>query len=225
MKKLFALILALVLSFSVVGCGAEPITTPAPDATVHAILDVVLLDDYAKIQALFGYTSTEDVIKDLFGGQSVSAEILDGAKEAMLGADLNLSDEDLALLVDAIFGAIGRADITCETVSIDEENGVAIVAVTTTTYPPETLEEDFIAAMQPVLMENLDLLTDEDALYSLIVRELVKFLNDLTPSDETVTINITCTLEETEVRGQTVSVWMPDAEALGEDIASAVLAI
>lgn len=223
MKKLISLMLALILSLSVVGCGTKVEPIPAPDATVQALLDCLLKEDFSQLQTLFGYKSAEDVRDDLFDGQSVLQIVTEEAKDSLVGEDVPLSDENLDLLITAVFGAIGRSPITCQTVSMDEENKIAVVAVTVHPYSVENFEADMVAAIQPVLMENLELLTDEEAMYSLLVGEIVKYLDTLTPSEETVTINVSCTLKEHTINGQTRPVWMPEDEfAFGEEVATSI---
>lgn len=223
MKKLIALFLSLILTLSLCGCGAEPV--PAPDETVDALLAAVLRDDFAPLQALFGYKTPEDAANDLLDGENLRQAILDSADEAMLSSDIPLSSEDAELFGNALFAAMARCPFTCETASMDEDAGAATVSVTVNTYSAETFGDDLLPVIQPILLANLDKLDDEQALYSLVFKAVAGYLDELEPTDQTVSLDVPCKLVEEEINGKTRSVWLPedeDMEWLGEQLTSAV---
>ncbi len=221
MKKLLSLFLSVVLSLSLCSCGSQPI--PAPDQTVDALLSAVLTDDLSKLQTLFGYQSPEQAAADLLDGQSLRQVILDSASQSMLNDDIPLSDETLKTLVDSILSAIGRCPIVCQTASMDENAGTAVVTVTINVYSTDNMEEELSSAMSGVLLANLDKLNDMQALYEQMFLVVAGYFDSLKPTDQTASFDVPCTLLEDEINGKTRKIWLPeDEEAMGEQVVASV---
>lgn len=219
MKKLISLFLSVILSLSLCSCGAEPI--PAPDKTVDAVLSAVLISDFSKLQTLFGYNTAEEAAADLLDGQDLRQVILDSAYEALLSEDIPLSEETLEVFIDSFFSAIARCPMVCKTASMDEKAGTAVVTVTVNTYSSDTMEEDLTAAMQGVVLANLDKLDDEQALYDQMFLVLAGYFDSLEPTDQTVSFDVPCSLQEEKISGKIRMIWLPDdEELLGEQIVS-----
>lgn len=220
MKKFISLILALVLSLSLVACGSE--STPDPARTVDAVLSTLFHDDTTAMGDLFGYSSRDAILDDWFDGDDPRDLLLDEFVKAFAEEALLEDDSVITNLGIAFMDAFARIPYTCTTDSIDEDAGIAVVSITITPFPEDAFEDGLSSYVYSNYLDELTSSDDTSELYNIIFKAMTEYVNQLQPTGTPTTLQLSCELVEDTINGKTRSCWFPtDSESFGEEFAAA----
>lgn len=222
MKKTISLLLALVLSLSLFGCGAKSEPAPDPGATLEALLLTLFHEDATGMGQLFGYTTYNAVVEDWLDGEDprdlMLNEFVNGFAETALQEGIVVDDAAVQKLGDAVTDAVARVPFTCTTDVIDEDAGTAVVSVSVNPFPEDCLGN---AMLNYVYANHLDALLaagdDPADIYAVIFDAVTQYVEQLQPVSEAVSFTVPCKLTDSVINGKTRTCWTPaDAEDLGE---------
>ncbi|MBQ9974015.1 MAG: hypothetical protein IJP02_03550 [Oscillospiraceae bacterium] len=226
LKRISALALALVMALALSACGGPKAPAiPDPAATTDAYLAYILHNDPAKLQTLYGYATSADAIAEQAKGLTVYDSLKDSLLDGLSGDEATPNEQSLSKLTGSIMDLLARVPYSCTLVSQDNEAGTAVVSVTVDTLPADAFGDAMSEYATPILMQNLDKLTDKQAVLDLTLDILTDYIDQLQPTGQTAALDVTLTLLTGTVNGREQPYWDADdaAQVFGSDIMTAIL--
>lgn len=231
MKKLFSLMLALVLALSLFGCGTKADPVPDPGSTVEALLFTLFREDTTGMGELFGYTSYDAVIEDWLDGEDPRSLLLDefvnGFAETALQDGIIVDDAIAKKLGDAVIDAIARVPFSCTTTVMDEEAGTAVVSVSINPFPEDCFGDEALNYVYANHLQSLlTTIDDPEEMYNVIFSALTEYVEQLQPVSESSSFLVSCQLNGSVINEKFRTCWIPtDAEAFGEQFVFTVFSM
>lgn len=222
-RKIPALLLAVVMMFSLslTGCKKE---APAPaDQVAVAIFEMILKDDASKAVELFGYADEAEAREDMGLNGSIYDELADELVSQFSGMGMTVSNEQMQEFVDAFIKMFSEVELTAEVKEANEKAGFAVVTCTVNTFDPEALTLAMTGAMEnvdPALLQSGDM----DAAFGAILEAAAGVIGDIKPTDKTADFDVDFELAEMDIGGKAKKVWIPaDATKFGEQISTTAM--
>lgn len=216
------LLLALLVSSVLTGCGGNADALAQPDEVAEAMFKLVMQNDASAAQKALGYESEEAVKADFgldgdFYGE-MADEIIKQFEDA-LGA--TATEEDAKAFLTSFMNMMGKLQFSAE---VKEQNDKDRTAVVTCTVSQLDMSA-FNTAMESAVTEIMSGETsDPNALVSNIIRSMAAALDTMEPTDQTKSFDVDFELEVVETNGKPQKVWIPsDAGAFGEAISNAAM--
>lgn len=222
-RRIPALLLAVVMLFSLTltGCKKE---APVPgDQVAVALFEMILKDDATKAVELFGYADEAEARSDMGLDGSIYEELAEELTSQFSAMGMTVSNEEMQEFVDAFIAMFKNVTLTAKVKESDEKKGTAVVTCTVNTFDPDALAEAVAGAMtsvDPGIFESDDL----DAAFGAILKAMAGVIADIEPTDKTADFDVDFELSDMDINGKTKKVWVPkDANKFGEQISTAAM--
>ena len=222
-RRIPALLLAVVMLFSLslTGCKKE---APIPgDQVAVALFEMILKDDASKIVELFGYADEAEARSDMGMNGSLYEELAVEMTSQFSAMGMTVSNEEMQEFVDAFISMFKNVTLTAKVKQSDEKAGTAVVTCTVNTFDPEALTEavtDAMTNMDPSIFESDDM----DAAFGTILKAIAGVIADIKPTDKTADFDVDFELSNVDIGGKTKQVWVPkDANKFGEQISTTAM--
>ena len=223
-RRIPALLLAVVMVFSLslAGCKKE---APIPgDQVAVALFEMILKDDASKIVELFGYADEAEARSDMGMNGSLYEELAVEMTSQFSAMGMTVSNEEMQEFVDAFISMFKNVTLTAKVKQSDEKAGTAVVTCTINTFDADAMT-DAMTQVVTDIMSNEELLTgDEDALYSAMLRGMSEAIAGITPTENTADFDVDFELADMDVNGTARKVWVPkDTEKFGEQLSTTAM--
>lgn len=222
-RKIPALLLAVVMLFSLTltGCKKE---APIPgDQVAVALFEMILKDDPSKAVELFGYADEAEARSDMGLDGSIYEELAEEMTSQFSAMGMTVSNEEMQEFVDAFIAMFKNVTLTAKVKQADEKTGAAVVTCTVNTFDSEALAQAVTDAMiniDPSILESDDL----DAAFGAILKAMADVIADIQPTDKTADFDVDFELSDMNINGKTKKVWLPkDANEFGEQISTTAM--
>lgn len=222
-RKTPALLLAVIMLFSltVTGCKKE---APIPgDQVAVALFEMLLKDDASKAVELFGYANEAEARSDMGLNGSIYEELAEEMTSQFSAMGMTVSNEEMQEFIDAFIAMFKGVELTATVKESDEKAGTAVVTCTVNTFDPEALTQAVAGAMtslDPSILESDDM----DAAFGAILKAMAGVIADIEPTDKTADFDVDFELSSMDVNGKTKQVWVPkDANKFGEQISTTAM--
>lgn len=216
MHRIPALLLAMVMLFSLTltSCGKKE--TPAPaDQVAVALFNTILKDDASSLVELFGYADEAEARKDMGLDGSIYDELADELASQFTNSGMTVTSEEMQEFVNAFMKMFSEVKMTAVTKESDEKAGTAVVTCTVNTFDPTALAQAMTDAMNnvdPSLLQSGDL----DAAFGAILTAAAAAIADIKPTENTADFDVDFELADMDISGKTKKVWVPkDAAEFG----------
>ena len=213
LRTVLALLLSVALTLPLAGCrpaAEEKKETADPAGMATALFDLMAHDSASPLCAALGTEATEASVRDTFLPDDLYAPVAEQMTELYASMGITVSEEDAALLSDAVLSMMDKIQCTAQVTELDEEAGTATVTVEVTTFPADSFTR---AARSAV--DNMDLTAflsgDLSATFSQVLRAVAEALSALEPSAETRSAAVPFVRQEVTVGTETETVWMPES--------------
>lgn len=221
--KIPALLLAVVMLFSLTltGCKKE---APIPgDQVAVALFEMILKDDASKAVELFGYANEAEARSDMGLDGSIYEELAEELTSQFSAMGMTVTNEEMQKFIDAFISMFNEVKLTAKVKESDEKAGTAVVTCTVNTFDPEALTQAVTNAMlnvDPGIFES----DDVDAALGAILKAMAGVIADIKPTDKTADFDVDFELADMDINGKTKRVWVPkDANEFGEQISTAAM--
>lgn len=221
--KIPALLLAVVMLFSLTltGCKKE---APIPgDQVAVALFEMILKDDASKAVELFGYANEAEARSDMGLDGSIYEELAEELTSQFSAMGMTVTNEEMQEFIDAFISMFNEVKLTAKVKESDEKAGTAVVTCTVNTFDPEALTQAVTNAMlnvDPGIFES----DDVDAAFGAILKAMAGVIADIKPTDKTADFDVDFELADMDINGKTKRVWVPkDANEFGEQISTAAM--
>ena len=219
-RRIPALLLAMVMLFSLTLTGCKKEAPIAADQVAVALYEMILKDDASKAVELFGYAD-EDAARTAMGlNGSVYEELSDELVANFSSMGYTVSAEEMQEFVDAFMSMFSSVELTAKVKESDEKAGTAVVTCTVNTFDPEALTQAMTEAMStldPELFTSGDM---EDAFGSLL-SAVAGAIAGIEPTDKTADFDVDFELSTLSINGKDRKAWVPvDANAFGNAIST-----
>lgn len=225
-RRIPALLLAVVMLFSLTLAGCKKEEAPIPgDQVAVALFEMILQDDASKVVELFGYADEAEARQDMgLGETSIYDALADGVLNQFKAMGINATAEDTQTFVNAFLTMFKNVKLTAKVKESDEKAGTAVVTCTINTFDADAMTDAMTQVVMDI-MSNEELLTgDEDALYSAMLRGMSEAIAGITPTENTADFDADFELAEMDVNGTSKRVWLPkDTEKFGELISTTAM--
>ena len=217
-----ALLLAMVMLFSLTLTGCKKEAPVAADKVAEAIFEMILKDDPSKAVELFGYADESEARADMGLDGSVYEELAGEMTKQFSDAGVNITEEEMQDFIDAFMKMFSEVQFTAKVKESDDKAGTAVVTCTVNTFDPEALTQAMTEAMNEV-DPNL-LVEDMDAAFGQILSVMAGVIGEIKPTDKTADFDVDFELTDMDISGKTKKVWVPkDAAEFGNLISTTAM--
>lgn len=222
LRAALALLLSAALMLPLAGCHKEP-EAAAPDTVASAYFDLAVCDDAAPMQAALGEEVSESGVRAAFLPPDYYDSMASELAAQFSGMGITVSDADAQLLTDATLSILRKLDFSAQVKEWDKKAGTAVVTVSVSTFPANSLATAATAAVAD--MDLAEFLSDDlDAVFSKIIHVIADTISTLEPTGETQNLDIPFALQSLEIDGQNLEIWLPtDADAFLADLTGLAL--
>lgn len=222
-RRIPALLLAVVMLFSLTLSGCKKEDPIAGDKVAEALFEMILKDDASKAVELFGYADEAEARSDMGLDGSIYDELADELASQFTSSGMTVSTEQMQEFVDAFMKMFSEVQLTAKVKESDEKAGTAVVTCTVNTFDPEALTQAMTEAMNsldPSILQSGDM----DAAMGAILQAVSGVIGDIKPTDKTADFDVDFELTDMDVNGKTKKVWVPtDANKFGEMISTTAM--
>lgn len=223
-RRIPALLLAVVMLFSLTLSGCKKEDPIAGDKVAEALFEMILKDDASKAVELFGYADEAEARSDMGLDGSIYDELADELASQFTSSGMTVSTEQMQEFVDAFMKMFSEVQLTAKVKESDEKAGTAVVTCTVNTFDANSLNQAMTDAVNSV-DPNLLLSGDTDAAFGVILQAAAGAIADIKPTDKTADFDVDFELAEVEVNGKTKKVWVPeDAAEFGNLVSTTAMA-
>lgn len=222
-RKIPALLLAVVMLFSVTltGCKKE---APAPANEVAvALFDVMLKNDASSLVELFGYADEDEAREDMGLEGNLYDELASQLAAQFTGSGMTVSEEEMQEFVNAFIAMFQEVKMTAVVKESDEKAGTAVVTCTVNTFDSAALTQAMTNAMNnvdPDLLQSGNI----DEAFGMILQAAASAISEIKPTDKTADFDVDFELADMDVNGKTKKVWVPeDAGEFGNLISATAM--
>lgn len=221
-RRIPALLLAMVMlvSLCLTGCQKKEEIIPA-DQSAIALFNLTLKDDATSAMELFGYSSEEEMRKDMGIENGIYNELAEEMVSQLERMGVTTSNEDIQTFIDAFLTMFKNVEMTAKVKDSDEKEGTAVVTCTISTFDPNALQQAMTEALTEA-MADPSVVAGEDtaATFSLILKAMSKAISGLTPTGDTKDFDVDFKLSTMEVNGKDRKMWLPEDKAEFDNLIS-----
>ncbi|NCE64046.1 hypothetical protein D1159_05450 [Pseudoflavonifractor sp. 524-17] len=219
------LVLSLMCTLLLSGCQGAGEKPAQPDAVAQVFYDLIIRQDASSAKELFGYTSEEEAMADLIGDAGdFEKEMVSELSAQFEDMGLELTDEEITNLYNAIISMLDRLSFSAEIKEISEKDKTAVVIAHIGYYDSATMTTAMENALNSVMPEDPSSITTEAQLNEILhnyLAEMCNVLATLQPASGTKDFEVDFELTKMEINGKEKAVWMPsDPEQFGMDLST-----
>lgn len=215
-RRIPALLLAMVMLFSLTLTGCKKEAPVAGDQVAVALFNMILKNDASKAVEVFGYADEAEARADWgMEGDSLYDGMADDMVEGFSSMGYSVTADEMQKFVDAFMQMFSGVELTAKVKEADEKAGTAVVTCTVNTFDPEALTQAMTEAMTS-LDPELFASGDMEAAFGTLLSTIADVIGDIKPTDKTADFDVDFELSDTEINGKTKKVWVPkDAGEFG----------
>lgn len=224
MKKAAGLILAVMLLCSMALTGCQPKMEPA-DQVVSAMYELALRDNAVPMKDLLGFASEDDVRSAILE-DGYENSMIDEIRQEFTSLGVEISDEELQEMIDAMMGMLGKLSYTAEIKEQTKDKTTVVLKVQG--FSEADIEQVLLDTQEAAINnlsedEQMALATgDEQATQEFAVQFMKDYIANvaaLEPAEGENEITVECEKLRIDVSGKEKVEWLPsDMDKFADDV-------
>lgn len=212
MKKFCKIFFVLILCLSLFGCQKKQEISPRQ--SLESLIGLIVFQSTASIETIgMKQEEGQEILDD------IKEEAISTLEDTFKSLGLNITTENVEEIFEAQSNALKNATLHIEENEEDlkSKKEVRTLKISTNVLP---ISETLLTSSNKILQKlEADEIKDEEQFNEIFINEILEGLNNVFPSEETVSFEVSCVKNTININGKEAEIWLPEnMEKFAEDL-------